>query len=77
MRYAIAITIGLFAVTTSAVAQTGSNSKYCLSEYLVSPKANCSFRTLAQCEQSKTSNVDTCNLNPAYKTGTRGNSVRR
>jgi hypothetical protein len=76
MRYAIAISTGLFAITMVASGQTGSDGKYCLNEYLVSPKANCSFRTLAQCEQSKTGINDSCELNPGYRPGTHGSGNR-
>ena len=39
---------------------SGHAGKYCLSEWFAGEDVNCSFRTLAQCEQSKTSFADSC-----------------
>ena len=62
---------GMFGGTLSAVAQTrGNGSEWCLQEKGRGSRgfaADCSFKTLAQCQESATGNVGSCSRNPYYK----------
>jgi len=55
--------------------RSGHAGKYCLSEWFAGEDVNCSFRTLAQCEQSKTSFADSCQPNPRTRSTT-GSATR-
>jgi len=66
MRGLLVFAIAGFALAGSASAQTGSEGRYCLSSFGTGSSVNCSFDTLEQCLQSKTSNGDTCESNPRY-----------
>jgi hypothetical protein len=55
--------------------RTSHASKYCLSEWFAGEDVNCSFRTMTQCEQSKTSLADMCRPNPRARSTT-GSATR-
>lgn len=55
--------------------RTSHAGKYCLSEWFAGEDVNCSFRTMAQCEQSKTSFADMCRPNPRARSTT-GSATR-
>lgn len=65
---ALAGSLLILAIASSAHAQSGNNGRWCLSERHVGPDVNCSFQTFAQCQASKTSPQDTCSRNPRRST---------
>ena len=69
MLKALILATAVYSLMASANAHSGTNGKWCLNERVAGESANCSFATLTQCEQSKTSHVDTCTRNPHTTTG--------
>jgi hypothetical protein len=68
MRYAIALSAALTALALSGAANAQSQSvqsgRYCLNTKDAGPAtANCSFQTMAACEQAKTGKNDICAQN--------------
>jgi hypothetical protein len=69
MPRALIIAAALLAFAASAQAQSGVDGQWCLSSFGSGDNVNCSFETLASCMESKTSNSDTCSINPRAPSG--------
>jgi len=78
MRWVLVFSLAVAAVTGAAQAREHGSAhagKYCLSEWFAGEDVNCSFRTMAQCEQSKTSFADSCRPN-SHTRSTTGSATR-
>jgi hypothetical protein len=74
---AVFVVVAIVACSSSQAREhrSGDAGKYCLSEWFAGENVNCTFRTLAQCEQSKTSFADSCQRNP-HTRSTTGSATR-
>lgn len=88
MRYAIALTFALvpLALSAPANAQTAPSGKYCLTGNRDAgasgnvATANCSFQTMAACENAKTRQTDKCmpnSLTTGSGSGMKDNSTKQ